>query len=90
MATEVAAARVEDGVLVAGVVQRLTSRSNDHGTFWTALIEWMGGRAFVELAKDEDKKLGEGEPVVLAVQVRAYVGKSGGAGYSFNYGRRVA
>lgn len=78
-----------EGVIVAGVVSRVTSRTNEHGTFYTALVEWMGGRAFVELARDEHQKVGEGQFVMLSVGVRPYVNKGGGAGYSFSYGRVV-
>lgn len=78
-----------EGVSVSGVVGAVTSRTNEHGTFYTARIEWMGGSAFVELARDEHKKLEIGEIVTLACQVRSYVSKQGRAGHSFNYGTRV-
>lgn len=75
-----------EGVLVGGLVTRLSSRTNEHGTFWTARLEWMGGSAFVELARDEEKKLAEGQITVLRVSVRPFVSKAGRPGHSFNYG----
>lgn len=82
-------ARELQGVSVSGVVASVTSRTNGEFTFYTVRVEWMGGSAFVELAKDQHKKIAEGEFVTLACQVRSYVSKQGRAGHSFNYGERV-
>ena len=80
------------GITVTGSLERVLTRKLDNGAeFHTAHLVWMGGAAYVQLARGVEAELpAEGTLVTLSATPSPYVGKDGKAGVSFRGGRIVS